>query len=86
MPHVPERVAAFRPRTKVSVGMYRVVLTDVQPSSPADRFGPQVRDVITIVADRSLQGVLKKHDVKPGGGLDMQSGATKRLVFVNAEQ
>jgi len=67
-----------------------VVVTEVEPLSPADRAGLQVRDVIVAVQDQPVEDVaqfrtaLGKHKLTEGIRLAVKNGTMRRYVFLQA--
>lgn len=69
-----------------------VVVTSVDPLSPADHAGIRVRDVIVSVQGRSVEDVhgfhaaIKKCDLKEGVRLGVRTGTMRRFVFLRADE
>jgi serine protease Do len=66
-----------------------VVVTNVEPGSPAERAGLQVKDVIVAVGSErvtdlgSFQHALAKQATQPGARLQVMTGGIRRFVYVD---
>jgi serine protease Do len=68
--------------------VHGVVVTGVEPGSPADKAGIRPRDVITDVADDPIENIadfraaMSKQDLKKGVRMRLNTGGARRFAFV----